>query len=325
MVGVLVVSLMLWGGDGQLPPPGEGLSLLPDPPSPAASRPVRPLPPPVPAAPASLGILAAGAWAARGLRTGRREPLVVFITGYGSESEGSAFAPMIGMLGLAPGQVRTFDYRWVAPADAHPWAARQADVDDLADGLQGYLGGLAETERSIYLVGHSLGGTTLAELLARWDRHPSLRVPEVAGAALLDPPIAGGPLGVLQSSPRLLGLRPHDGGYDPIAFQWSRGWVDRREDLGGPSGVPVVVFRNPRAMVTSFWGRPEGLRIFDVPDAGPHPLLSLVPDGTPFFRRLWELGLRIGAAHTDMLDDRQVAGCIAQEIQQGGSCRMPDR
>jgi hypothetical protein len=325
VIGLLLVPLILWSGDGELPPPGDGLSLLPNPPAPEVARPVLPVPPPVPAAPATLGILAAGAWAARGLRSGRREPLVVFITGYGSEAEGSPFAPMIEMLGLAPGQVRTFDYRWVAPADAHPRAARQADVDELADGLQGYLSGLAETERPIYLVGHSLGGTTLAELLARWDRHPSLRVPEVAGAALLDPPIAGGPLGVLQSSPRLLGLRPHDGGYDPTAFQWSRGWVDRREDLGRPSGVPVVIFRNPRAMVTNFWARPKGLRVFDVTDAGPHPLLSLVPDGTSFPRRLWRLGLRIGEAHTAMLDDRRVAGCISQEMQQGGSCRTLDR
>ncbi|MGH8944711.1 MAG: alpha/beta fold hydrolase, partial [Acidimicrobiia bacterium] len=205
MIGILAVSLMLWGGDAELPPPADGLSLLPDPRSPAASRPARPVPPPVPAGPAALGVLAAGAWAARGLRNGRKDPLVVFITGYGSESEASPFAPMIEMLGLAPGQVRTFDYRWVEPADAHSWAARQAGVDDLADGLQGYLSGLAETERPIYLVGHSLGGTTLAELLARWDRYPSLRVPEVAGAALLDPPIARGPLGAAQSSPRLLG------------------------------------------------------------------------------------------------------------------------
>jgi hypothetical protein len=325
VIGLLLIPLILWSGDGELPPPGEGLSLLPAPPAPEVARPALPVPPPVPAAPATLGILAAGAWAARGLRSGRREPLVVFITGYGSEAEGSPFAPMIEMLGLAPGQVRTFDYRWVAPADAHPRAARQADVDDLADGLQGYLSGLAETERPIYLVGHSLGGTTLAELLARWDRHPSLRVPEVAGAALLDPPIAGGPLGVLQSSPRLLGVRPHDGGYDPVAFRWPRGWVDRREDLGRPSGVPVVVFRNPRAMVTNFWGRPKGLRVFDVTDAGPHPLLSLVPDGTSFSRRLWHLGLRIGEAHTAMLDDRRVVGCISQEMHQGGSCRTLDR
>jgi hypothetical protein len=325
VIGILAVSLMLWGGDAELPPPAEGLSLLPAPRSPGASRPALPLPPPVPAAPASVGILAAGAWAARDLRRGRREPLVVFITGYGSEAEGAPFEAMIEMLGLPSGRVRTFDYRWVAPADAHPRAARQVDVDDLADGLQGYLSGLAETERPIYLVGHSLGGTTLAELVARWDRHPSLRVPEVAGAALLDPPIAGGPLGALQSSPRLLGLRPHDGGYDPIAFQWSRGWVDRREDLGLPSGVPVVVFRNPRAMVTSFWGRPKGLRVFDVTDAGPHPLLSLVPDGTSFPRRLWRMGRRIGEAHTAMLNDRQVADCISQEMLQGGSCRTLDR
>ncbi len=246
--------------------------------------------------------------------------VVVFIAGYGSQAEQPAFQALIDLLQLRPSQVQRFDYRWAEPGEDHAWAARRAEVGELAAALQGYLRGAALAGRSIYLVGHSLGGATLAELVARWDDYPSLRIPQVRGVALLDPPIAHGLLGSLQSGPRLFGWRPHDGGYDPTEWSWWTGWDDQRVHLGGTSQVPVVVFRNPKAAITNFWDRPKGLRVFDVPDAGPHPFVFLAP---PLATLPWRLGhflKRLAEAHVSVLSDPRVAQCISKEIRRGGSC-----
>lgn len=325
LIPVLLV-LALSTGESSLPPPGEGLSLLPNPPREIRAAPGRAVPPAVPA-PVPLSAAAAATavtgWRARRGRRGEGlaggppgEATVVVVGGYGSNGD-EAFDELIGLMAIEPSRVRSFDYRWIVPGDRQPPATRRTEVDDLAGALNAYLAGLGREEGRIYLIGHSKGAVAIAELLARWDRHPALRVPEVEGAALLEPPLAGGPLGLLQSAGTLIGL-PNDGGYGPRPWP---GGPDRRAHLGRRAGVEVVVFRNPKAAVTTFWRRPAGLRVLDVPDGGAHALEVLVrPDPVPmrrWMRFLW----RVQEAHRSVLGDERVARCVALEIREPGSCR----
>lgn len=326
MIPALALSLALLAQ----PAPGDALRLAPDPS-------VRPVPAPavaVPAAPAGAGLAVAEALAALaagivalavGTLAHHREeeaagtlysgePLVVFVSGHGSSPAPGVFAHLARMMGLGPDQARYFDYRWAAGGSSHVGASQEADIDDAADALAGFLAGLASLGRPIYLVGHSKGGASIAELVARWDRgQPGSAA--VQGAALLDPPMASGIHGWLQSLGTRWGPLADDGGYNPVDCSLWR-CEDDRDHLGLASGVGVIVVRNPVSGVASFGDGPAGLRVYDASDGGPG-VLEL------FLTRPWAIFHRISEAHSAVLHDQAVADCIVAEMRRPGSCALP--
>jgi hypothetical protein len=304
------------------PVPGDGVRLAPDPvvtTTIAADAPATgsgfPLPPV-----AGGGALVGLAAVALAGRTRRREPdsdaepLVVFVSGHGNDSAPGLFSDLVALMGLDPGQARYFDYRWAAGGFSHDTASENASIDETADALAGYLAGLEELGRPIYLVGFSKGGAGIAELLARWDRDSFGDSHGVVGATLLDPPLASGVHGWLQSVGTAVGFIPDDGGYNPIHCDGAR-CVDTRVHLGEASGVEVMVVRNPQAGITNFADVPDGLRVYEAPDGGPGFLQTLVT-------RPWDLVSRATDAHLAVLDDPKVAQCISAEITGSGTCAL---
>jgi hypothetical protein len=326
MISALLLSLALLTD----PVPGDALRLAPDPsagpsPAPAAVAPATPAASGL-SVPAALAALAAGIVAlAVGTLAHHREeeaagtlysgePLVVFVSGHGSSPAPGVFAHLARMMGLGLDQARFFDYRWAAGGTSHVGASQEALIDDAADALAGYLAGLASLGRPIYLVGHSKGGVTIAELVGRWDRgQPGSAA--VQGAALLDPPIASGIHGWLQSLGTRLGPLADDGGYNPVACSFWR-CEDERDHLGQASGVEVVVVRNPASGVANFGDAPAGLRVYDAADGGPGLLETLLT-------RPWAIFSRISEAHNAVLHNQAVADCIVAEMRRPGACSLP--
>jgi hypothetical protein len=311
------------------PVPGDALRLAPDPSAgtvpTAATAPAVPAPS-WPTLPGALAALAAGIAAlAAATLAGRREeeaagtmllgePLVVFVSGHGSNPAPGVFAHLVRMMDLDPSQTRYFDYRWAAGGSSHVGASQQASIDETADALGGYLAGLAALGRPLYLVGFSKGGAGIAELIARWDRGQP-RVAAVQGAALLDPPIASGIHGFLQSLGMLWGPLADDGGYNPVTCSlWE--CEDTRDRLGQASGVPVLVVRNPESVVANFGDLPAGLRVYNASDGGRGFLATL-------FTRPWAIVSRIAGAHNAVLHDQRVADCLVAEMRRPGTCPLP--
>jgi len=242
------------------------------------------------------------------------DALVVFVPGHGNGPE--VFDDLIDNMELDEEQVRYFDYRLAtSDGDVHQ-ASQRASIDDAADALNGYLAGLAEAQRPIYVIGFSKGGAATAELIARWDDGGAGAASSVRGAVLLDPPLAGGPHGSLQSVGRLIDFIPDDGGYDPIDCAYL-GFLceDDRDFLGRTAGVDTVVIRNPESPVTSFNDLPDGLRVYDARD-GRSSVWSMLA-------RPWQIPSRLGDAHTSVLANPAVADCIVAEMNTPGSCQLP--
>ncbi len=243
-------------------------------------------------------------------------PIVVFVPGHGQSHGSSAFAELIEYMELDDDSVRHFDYRWVEGGLSASAASEAVLLDDAASALNAYLAGVAGDGREIYLVGFSKGGATVAELVADWDDGRWGPSDSVVGAALLDPPIARGKLGYLQSVGRFWGPLPDDGGYNPIGCTFlGHNCSDRRVGLGLDAGVEVVVIRNPKAGLTSFGDHPAGLRVYDAPDDGPTIWEQLA-------RNPFALPGRISEAHEAVLHDRNVADCIVAELN-SGTCDLP--
>ena len=311
---------------------GPGLGLAPDdePPvessvpaaEPAGNAPAPPNDDALPATPILLGLTAAAAalasrraGAALGLRP-PEETMVVFLPGHGQGAGEDVYGEFVDLMGLEADDARYFDYRWVTgDADPHR-ASALAPTTQTAASLNAYLAGVADGDRPIWLVGFSKGGTAVAELISAWDRGVYRPPVNVTGAMLLDPPMARGIHGTLQSVGRVVGGIPDDGGYDPVdcAFLWF-GCHDNRAHLGEASGIDVIVVRNPRAAVTSFGDRPPGLRVVDAPDDGPGPWGQLVENPLRLFGRLRE-------AHEAVLSDPAVARCLVAEMHRPGSCPL---
>ncbi|HEX9856102.1 MAG TPA: hypothetical protein VGC47_12380 [Acidimicrobiia bacterium] len=347
LVGLALLTATPVGDDGS---PSDALGLAPLPPiavdpprslppiavdpwrgfprqvSPAAAAPLRRrIPSPSPAGPAGMAALAMLAVAAGSARGGRRsrsgdagraafpaDVVLVFVPGFGSERTGT-FAPLVARLGVPPNQYVEFDWRLAAGGVSHPIAASGASVAEGADALEAMLGSLATEGKRVYLVGHSKGGAAIAELVARWDRAPHLRVRDVVGSALLDPPLDVGLLGALQSLGLPFVVVPNDGGYDPQACTVTR-CGDARVDLGVASSVEVLVIRNPDAAVTSFVDVPDGLRVHDLErDGGTHAFVG--------GRSLAGMLERIQEAHTAPIGHPATAACILEELRELRSCR----
>jgi hypothetical protein len=322
----IVLGIALFGGGTLGLEPGEPPAVPP----PIEEEPTDPVEPtlPAPMVPGSLGVGALAALLAalrrredlspsEGLGLGR--PVYVFVPGHGQHHGASVFDDLIDLAGIDDESVRHFDYRWVGGGPSHSRASQAVSIDDAASALNAYLAGIAAEGRDVYLVGFSKGGATTAELIADWDDGRWGPSDSVVGAALLDPPIAAGPLGWLQSAGRFVGPVPDDGGYDPVHCSFLfLGCEDRRVGLGLRSGVEVMVIRNPRAAITSFGDVPDGLRIYDADDGGRGPLGQLV-------RNPFGLPGRIAAAHESVLSDPRVAACIVAEATGAGECGLPRR
>ncbi len=326
MLAAGLVALWLTG-PFLAPDPGPGPDVVAARPAAAPSSPLPepPAPPVIPAAVAAglLGLVAHAGTRRRvddapgdapgdGLALAG-DPLVVFVGGHGTAGA-PQFEALIDLMELDPAQTRFFDYRWIVESADPIGASETASVDATADALNAYLAGLGSEGRPIFLVGFSKGGAGIAELLARWDAGSPVRVSEVRGAVLLDPPLASGLHGWVQSLGRWWGPIPDDGGYDPITCDPR--CRDRRVDLGRAAGVEVLVIRNPKAGITNFDDHPEGLRVIDAPDDGPGPLAAFL--GNPF-----RYPARVSEAHNAVLTDPRVARCIASEIAVPGSCDLP--
>ncbi|MEA2010027.1 MAG: hypothetical protein U9N78_04915, partial [Actinomycetota bacterium] len=240
--------------------PGDGLGLAPSPGSEPSRPPERS--PFVPIGGAGLGGVAMiGSVLVRrrgGASRGDKGPLFVYVPGHGGDPDG--FDDLAGRIGVEPSDVRVFDYRWAWASNDPVEASRWAPAGDAADALGAYLAVLGSDGRPIYLVGHSKGGAVITEVVGRWDSHPGSGVDAVVGAAILDPPIASGALGLLQSVGWLHGGTADDGLFNPVRCGWT-GCVDIRDGLGERSGVEVVIVRNPDAGFTNFWGRPDDVRV----------------------------------------------------------------
>ncbi|HEX5630568.1 MAG TPA: hypothetical protein VFY15_02840, partial [Acidimicrobiia bacterium] len=266
---------------------------------------------------AAAAILAArGSGAALGLRP-PDDTLVVFLPGHGQGPGDEVYRDFVADMGLREEAARYFDYRWVTGDVDAQRASRMAPTSRTAAALNAYLAGVAEGERPVWLVGFSKGGAVIAELVAAWDRGQSPPA-NVVGAMLLDPPMASGIHGTLQSLGGVSGPVPDDGGYDPVDCSLLWFWCrDARAHLGESSGVEVVVVRNPRAGVTSFSDHPSGLRVLDAPDDGHGPWEQLVRDPMGWFTR-------ISRAHEAVLTDPAVARCLVTEMWHPGDCSFPE-
>ncbi len=319
MIPTLALAIALFAD----PTPAAGVRLAPDPVPPAAAA----TRVPVPGLPAGLPLPAAAGGAAAGLAAlaavrwrGRRPegdaaPLVVFVSGHGNGSPVGLFSRLVTLMGLDPDRARYYDYRWADGGRNHQLASEYASIDETADALDGYLAGLADQGRPIYLVGFSKGGTSIAELVARWDRQDPGAAHGVIGAALLDPPMASGIHGWLQSVGAAWGPIPDDGGYNPVQCD-RQGCVDTRAHLGEASGVEVVVMRNPQAAITNFGDVPKDLRVYEASNGGPGFIETL-------FTHPWDLASQVTDAHLAVLDDPRIAECIAGEIGGSGYCSLP--
>lgn len=303
------------GAIGESVAPGDGLGLAPSPTSRSGRAPGRS--PFVPIGGAGLGgVVLAGSVLVRRRGGGSRRdtgPLFVYVPGHGGDPDG--FGDLARRIGVEPRDVRVFDYRWAWASSDPVEASRWAPTGDAADALGAYLATLGSEGRAIYLVGHSKGGAVITEVVGRWDARPEIGVDAVVGAAILDPPIAAGPLGLLQSIGWLHGDTADDGLFDPVRCGRT-GCRDIRDGLGERSGVEVVVVRNTDAGFTNFWGRPDDLRIYDLNDGG-GSMFGRFPD----LVGMWQ---RMGEAHNSVLHNDTVADCIASEAQVVGSCHWPE-
>ena len=244
------------------------------------------------------------------------EAIVVFVPGHGQGPGEWVFRDLLEMMEIDPESAYFFDYRWASGQGSHSNAAADVRIADAAASLNAYIAGLSALDRPIYLIGFSKGGATIAELVADWDDGEAGPADAVFGAALLDPPIASGAHGWLQSLGRFIGPIPDDGGYDPeTCLILSRMCRDRRDHLGDAAGVEVVVIRNPKTPLTNFGDHPDGLRVYDAPDDGP---------GIPgqLLRNPLDLPGRISQAHESVLHDPDVARCLVDEMSKPGSCSL---
>ena len=317
----LALSMGFAPADVEPVQPGDGLGLAPNPvarPAAAGSpRPAIPFPAlPGTGAGGAIALIAATTPAvvrgARRRRSGGRDddPFFIYVPGHGGDASG--FDDLAARMGLDSERVRAFDYRWARSDESAVNASRWAPTARAADVLGFYVREQAKLHSQIYLVGHSKGGAVITELVSRWDADPADTVPAVSGAAILDPPISSGPLGVLQSLGFFVGGAPDDGLFDPMRCDFS-GCRDVRDDLGVGAGVEVIAVRNPGADVTNFRDEPDGLRVYDLVD-GKAGALSLWWDP----RRMLQ---RSGEAHDSVLHSDAVADCIQAEATEPGSCR----
>jgi hypothetical protein len=312
----LGLSMHLSGGDVEGLVPGDGVALDPVPTAVVpVDLPQAPGGSPRPAFPLAAGALATAGVLGAGMVAERRrrrsmEPLFVLVHGNGGSAED--FDPLLEQLSVETFSVVAFDWRTASASATSTEASKVASAEAAALELDELVRDLSKDHGNIYTLHHSKGGAAGVAMIAALDDGTRPVIDGYRGAALLDPAIAGGRLGAVQRFGSFSTHIPDNGGFDPIGCT-SDGCRDRREHLGVSSGVEVVVIRNPDAVVTSFWDRPEGLRVFD-----------LVDDGKPSALWFWNNPLifagRVSDAHRSVLEHWTVADCISAEVANPGGC-----
>jgi pimeloyl-ACP methyl ester carboxylesterase len=322
MIVATVLGIVLFGFPADLPDdvsPGEGIGLAPNPivrqvggPTTSGDTP-RGTSHSSPAVPIPLSVALGAAVAGVGYRRRKEDPLIVVVHGDGGSAGDFRF--LIRRLGIDPARVVAFDYSSVDGGRSSTESSRTVPTWAAAAALDAFLRDLSIENANIYSIHHSRGGSVGTEMIADIDEGRRPPIDGYRGAALLDPAIASGMTGVLQSVGGYgweLGERvPDDGGFDPIRCD---GLVchDVRENLGEAAGVEVVAIRNPDALITNFHGKPPGLRVFDLLDDKPNALWYL--GWIPAFRN------RVSEAHASVLTSETVADCLVTEIADPGSC-----
>jgi pimeloyl-ACP methyl ester carboxylesterase len=233
-------------------------------------------------------------------------PLLVVVHGHGGDADN--FDRLIDMMDIDGARVVAFDYSWADGGSDSTSSSRSAPTADAAAALDAFMRQLAVTNSNMYSLHHSKGGAVGVSMIASLDDGSRPPIDGYRGAALLDPAIASGLLGELQSSGQGHGWLPDDGGFDPIRCS-DAGCTDIRDHLGEASGVEVIAVRNRDALVTNFTDRPDGLRVFDLHDGLPSALLY----GGLFLPRIIQ-------AHNSVLTHTDVANCVKAEVSLPGSC-----
>lgn len=300
--------------------PGDGIGLAPNPivRSAATQGGTEPYGSPPRTFPASLPFAAAAvsvsAMSVVYKRRRNDDPLVVLVHGDGGSA--GDFDYLVEEMGMDPSRIVSFDYSAVEGGGSSTSSSRNVSTAVAADELDSLLRDLAEQNSNIYSIHHSRGGSVGVEMIANIDDGSRPPIDGYRGAALLDPAIASGVLGKLQSmggtSLPFVDRVPDDGGFDPIRCD-ADGCQDIRQNLGDNAGVEVVAIRNPDAVVTNFGGKPDGLRTFDLADNNVSALWYFLVSPV--------LGvMRSSQAHSSVLESPEVAACVAAEINAPGSC-----
>jgi len=298
--------------------PGDGIALDPVPPVVSAvNLPQSSGQPPDAGShiPIGFGALGATALLGAGVAASRRrrrstEPLFVVVHGNGGSAED--FDTLLEQLGVDPLDAVAFDWRTVTAAPTSADASRVASTEVAAKELDELIRELALDNANIYTLHHSKGGAAGVAMIAALDDGTRPLIDGYRGAALLDPAIAADWLGKTQRFGGVSQSIPDNGGFDPVACT-SEGCRDRRENLGEASGVEVIAIRNPDALVTNFWDRPEGLRVYDLVDDGR-------PSAALLWNNPWAVAGRVSEAHGSVLVHWIVADCISAEVARAGSC-----
>jgi len=307
------------GDAGTVPiAPGDGLVLSP---IPIVRSSVRLPASGIPRAPLGFGgaigitAVAGGAMIAKVRRRRDDEPFFVVVHGNGGSRHD--FDALLEKLGVSSDRVAAFDYTLVDAGPSSTEASRTASTERAAAALDNLIRGLADEYSNIYSLHHSRGGAVGVSMIGALDDGTRPLIDGYLGAALLDPAIGSGWLGRLQRIGGLSSWIPDNGGFDVEKCVDGR-CRDVRENLGEASGVEVIAIRNPDAEITNFRDNPAGLRVYDLVDDGgiaARYFLPLSPILSSF--RVWQ-------AHTSVLESDAVAGCIAAEVAQPGSCVWND-
>ena len=256
---------------------------------------------------ATVGLLGAAA----GTRRRSDEPIYVLVHGDGGSVED--FDRLLYRMGVTEDQTVAFDYRDAHAGSTSTEASRRASTHAAANALDRLVRTVASEHRPVYSIHHSRGGAVGVEFIAGLDDGSRPPIDGYRGAALLDPAIGSGRLGLLQRLGGLLGFVPDNGGFDPIRCAGGA-CRDLRVDLGTRAGVEVIAIRNPDALVTNFVDEPAGLRTYDLIDDGAPGALSRWWNPVWTFRRIF-------SAHGSVLEHRSVADCVRAESLVPGSCR----
>ena len=287
--------------------PGDGLGLSPNPIVRSGQTPTRPIRQDFPVSLPFAGAVAGAAGVAAMYRVKRdNRPLLVVVHGHGGDPDG--FDKLIEDMDIDGVRVVDFDYSWVDGGTDSTTSSRTVPTVDAAIALDAFIRSLVATNSNVYSIHHSKGGAVGVSMIASLDDGTRPPIDGYRGAALLDPAIAAGALGAMQSAGQGHHWLPDDGGFDPIRCTVD-GCRDIRDHLGAASGVEVIAVRNRDALVTNFTDRPEGLRVFNLHDGLPSPFFY----GGLFLPRIFQ-------AHNSVLTHRDVANCVKAEISLPGSC-----
>ncbi|MGI9667013.1 MAG: hypothetical protein ACR2N2_07940 [Acidimicrobiia bacterium] len=296
--------------------PGDGLHLET---TPVVRRePTMPIAPgdmpalPVPGLPgaALIGIVGAGTIALRRTTTRDNEPLFVVVHGHGGSPDD--FDVLLAKMGVSQDRVVAFDYSVVDGGPDSVTSSRLVETSDAAAALDALIRSLSDTHSNIYSIHHSKGAAAGVMMIAAMDRGTTAPIDGYQGAALLDPPIARGWMGVLQRLGQRIPWIPDNGGFEAIQCDLTQ-CVDVRAGLGGKSGVETIVINNPDAAVTNFVDAPEDLRVYDLVQDG----------GSSAWDSWWNPPVFVGRAfeaHSSVLTHDAVAACISQESEEPRSC-----